>query len=205
MSSAQSEVQNNFRNQRGDLCFISSHPICGSENTGPNAAIPNLFENKLCVVSINEEIKTLYKKEISRIKIFWESIGMKVLNINATIHDEAFSYLSHVPHIISACICNYAYKNPNVRLIKKLSPVIPVGGGFKDMTRIAGSNPNMWLSIFLTNSENIKKAMIDFLEEGKNFIKLLDEVKNNASSQNNARLISWLIESKKIRDKLCSK
>ncbi len=208
MSSTQIEVQNAFLKLRPELKFFSSHPICGTENQGPSAAQKNLFQNKLCLLSrpsSNFKKKLQTKASLMYIKKFWESIDMKTYIIPAELHDEALGFLSHAPHVLSASLSISASRNPIVKKIHKKSPLPPIGGGFRDMTRIAGSNPDMWVSIFTSNSKNIERALREFIVTCSYFLEILCENKELSDLQRKTKLKAWLIKARQAKEKLCPK
>jgi len=136
--------------------YISSHPMCGSEHSGPEAAKEDLYQDKLCIVTKPEKAK---QETVDFVRNFWEAIGSWTLEMEGKEHDETLSYLSHLPHILSTMLVNVAIEN-NVTKKQVGNSAKPItGGGFRDMSRIAGSNPEMWLSIFEENRSHIYNSL----------------------------------------------
>ena len=165
--------------------WIQSHPIAGSEVSGPEHGKDNLFEGKWCII-IKE--KNTLRKNLDILAKFWKKIGSRVVVMKAEKHDRIFSITSHLPHLIAYNLVKSAQdfeKKQSYGLIKYSA------GGLRDFSRIAASNEIMWRDIFFNNKTNISKA-IDL------FIKNLNEFKKDINSKNNKSIIKKLIQSKKI-------
>ena len=139
--------------------YISSHPMCGSEHSGPEAAKEDLYQDKLCIVTKPEKAK---QETVDLVRNFWETIGSWTLEMGEKEHDETLSYLSHLPHILSTLLVNTAIANPVAKKQIEESTKPITGGGFRDMSRIAGSNPEMWLSIFEENRSYVFNSLSDY-------------------------------------------
>ncbi|MCB1141230.1 MAG: prephenate dehydrogenase/arogenate dehydrogenase family protein [Leptospiraceae bacterium] len=152
--------------------YFSSHPMTGSELSGAKNSLAGLYENKLCILTPAE-----HSSESSRIKIqeFWKVLGSHTIEISETDHDEILAYLSHSPHIISSLMVNWVTENPLVLDYNDQSPIPLYGGGFRDMSRIAGSNPEMWEAIIRTNHNSVKKSLIHFQNKLNELILLLEK------------------------------
>jgi len=172
-----------------NISWTSSHPIAGSEVSGPENGKYNLFENKWCVL-IKEKKTNL--KHLNFLSSFWKKMGSKVVIMNSEKHDKIFSITSHLPHLIAYNLVKSAQdfeKKQKYNLIKYSA------GGLRDFSRIAASNEIMWRDIFFNNKKNISKA-IDL------FIKNLNEFKKDINSKNNKAIIKKLIQTKKVRSKI---
>ncbi|WP_440912704.1 prephenate dehydrogenase [Candidatus Pelagibacter sp.] len=171
------------------IAWTSSHPIAGSEVSGPQHGKSNMFEGRWCIL-IKE--KNTIKKNLNFLKKFWEKIGSKVTIMSPEKHDKIFSITSHLPHLIAYNLVKSAQdfeKKQSYDLIKYSA------GGLRDFSRIAASNEIMWRDIFFNNNKNISKA-IDL------FIKNLKSFKSDINSKNNKSIINKLIETKKVRSKI---
>ncbi|TGM68478.1 prephenate dehydrogenase/arogenate dehydrogenase family protein [Leptospira meyeri] len=148
----------------GDLAhnYISTHPMCGSEQVGPEAAIEDLYVDKLCILT---SPKSVSNKSLEWVRSFWEKIGSWTLEMDSKSHDETLAYLSHLPHVISTLLVNVAGSNPTTKKEIMESPKPITGGGFRDMSRIAGSNPDMWISIFKENQVFLRKSIDDLIQQ----------------------------------------
>ena len=174
---------------RKDVCWTQSHPIAGSEVSGPEHGKNDIFEKKWCVL-IKE--KSTKKKHLSILGNFWRKIGSKVVVMTPEKHDKIFSITSHLPHLIAYNLVKSAQdfeKIQNFDLIKYSA------GGLRDFSRIAASNEIMWRDIFFNNKQNISRA-IDL------FIKNLNSFKKDINSKNNKSILKKLIQTKKVRSKI---
>ena len=171
------------------IAWTSSHPIAGSEVSGPQHGKSNMFEGRWCIL-IKE--KNTIKKNLNFLKKFWEKIGSKVTIMSPEKHDKIFSITSHLPHLIAYNLVKSAQdfeKKQSYDLIKFSA------GGLRDFSRIAASNEIMWRDIFFNNNKNISNA-IDL------FIKNLKSFKSDINSRNNKSIINKLIQTKKVRSKI---
>jgi prephenate dehydrogenase len=171
------------------IAWTSSHPIAGSEVSGPQHGKSNMFEGRWCIL-IKE--KNTIKKNLNFLKKFWEKIGSKVTIMSPEKHDKIFSITSHLPHLIAYNLVKSAQdfeKKQSYDLIKYSA------GGLRDFSRIAASNEIMWRDIFFNNNKNISNA-IDL------FIKNLKSFKSDINSKNNKSIINKLIQTKKVRSKI---
>ena len=172
-----------------NVSWISSHPIAGTEESGPNAGFSELFNNKWCILTPSKKAKD---KDIKLLKTFWEKLGSKVDIMEAKQHDYILSITSHIPHLIAYNIVNTTLK---VQDKKKADIVKYSAGGLRDFTRIAASNPIMWRDIFIQNKKNTSK-MID------NFIENLEDLKKAIENEDGKKLEKIFIKTKKIRKEI---
>jgi cyclohexadieny/prephenate dehydrogenase len=171
------------------IFWTSSHPIAGSEVSGPEHGIKNLFLNRWCIL-IKE--KNTNRKHLQILSRFWNKIGSRVSIMDSKKHDTVFSITSHLPHLIAYNLVKTATdfeKQQRFELIKFSA------GGLRDFSRIAASNEIMWRDIFFDNKKNISKV-IDL------FIKNLLSFKKDIHSKNNKSLIKKLVDTKKVRKKI---
>ena len=172
-----------------DISWIQSHPITGSEMSGPEHGKDNIFENKWCVIIKD---KGTNSKHLKFLISFWKKMGSKTVIMNSEKHDKIFSITSHLPHLIAYNLVKSAQdfeKNQNYQLIKFSA------GGLRDFSRIAASNEIMWRDIFFNNNVNVSKA-IDL------FIKNLKAFKRDINKKNNKLILKKLIQTKKVRSKI---
>jgi len=141
--------------------FIAAHPMTGTEKSGPTAADRKLYRGKVIVLCDTEENSG---KHLYFAKDIFRGIGMKIIKMNAKEHDRHAAFISHMPHAVSYALANSVLKQEQKRAILALA-----GGGFRDMSRIAKSTPNMWIDIFEQNSKNLLDATECFIEELQQF------------------------------------
>ena len=137
--------------------FVAAHPMTGTEYSGPKAAIKGLYKDKI-VVLCNTEAND--PKHLQKAKNCFESIGMQIVYMDAKDHDLHAAYISHLPHAISYALANSVLKQEDPKSI-----LILAAGGFKDMSRLAKSNPDMWVDIFKQNKENLLQSIEVFKKE----------------------------------------
>ncbi len=169
------------------LDWIMSHPISGSEVSGPKYGSKSLFINKWCIV-FSDKNKIKQKKLIN----FWKKIGSKVIIMDEKVHDKIFSITSHLPHLIAYNLIKTAQdfqKNQKKDVIKFSA------GGLRDFSRIAASNEIMWRDIFFSNKKNIVSAI-------NLFIKNLESFKKNIENLDDNTLRKKLVNSKKVRKQI---
>ena len=174
---------------RKDIEWTQSHPIAGSEVSGPQHGKQDIFENKWCVL-IKE--KNTLEKNLKMLTGFWKKMGSKVVIMTPEKHDKIFSITSHLPHLIAY---NLVKSAQDFEKIQKYDLIKYSAGGLRDFSRIAASNEVMWRDIFFNNKQNISKA-IDL------FIKNLNAFKKDINSKNNKSILRKLIQTKKVRSKI---
>jgi len=168
------------------ISWIPSHPIAGTEESGPEAGFSELFQNRWCILTPSKKAK---EKDINLLQTFWEKVGSKVDIMEAKQHDYILSITSHIPHLIAYNIVNTSL---NIQDEKESTIVKYSAGGLRDFTRIAASNPIMWRDIFIQNKKNTSK-MID------KFIKNLEELKKAIENEDGKKLEQIFTKTKKVR------
>tara|TARA_B100000941_G_scaffold183059_1_gene131471 strand:- start:39 stop:920 length:882 start_codon:yes stop_codon:yes gene_type:complete len=166
---------------------ILSHPIAGSEVSGPNYGDKELFNKKWCIVINKGE-----KKKINLVKKFWKKNGSKVVVMNAIEHDKIFAITSHLPHLIAYNLIKTAQ---DFQRMQKRNLIKYSAGGLRDFSRTAASNEIMWRDIFFSNKDN----MISSIDK---FIQNLNLIKKNIKNQKDRELKKILINSKKVRKQI---
>ena len=171
------------------LDWITSHPISGSEVSGPEYGTTNLFVKKWCIV-VSDKNKLKQNKLLK----FWKKLGSKVIIMDAKIHDKIFSITSHLPHLIAYNLIKTAqdFQKKQKKDVIKFS-----AGGLRDFSRIAASNEIMWRDIFFNNKRNIVSAI-------NLFINNLNSFKKNIENLDDKTLRKKLINSKKVRQQILS-
>ena len=188
-----SSKENNYKIAKKKLkrgiSWISSHPISGSEVSGPEHGDANLFNDRWCIL-IKE--KKTDKNKLKVLSKFWKKLGSKVVIMDAKKHDIIFSLTSHLPHLIAYNLIQTATE---FEKRKRYNLLNFSAGGLRDFSRIAASNEIMWRDIFFSNKKNISQV-IDL------FIKNLKSFKRNIRANNNKVIIRKLKDAKKVRQKI---
>jgi prephenate dehydrogenase len=185
-------VKNKYNRQHN---YYSSHPMTGSELSGALNSKEDLYYGKLCILTKEENTSEV---SVSKIENLWRYLGSSTIDIPAKDHDEILSYLSHAPHILSSLLVNWANNSDIVKKYTDISPLPLSGGGFRDMSRIAGSNPEMWEAIISTNREAILTCLLAY----KNQLSDLIEILKHDSSHQTGIWKKYFESSKKSRNQI---
>ena len=172
-----------------NIHWIPSHPIAGTEESGPRAGQAEMFQNRWCIIS---PPKNCSEQPIKSLKNLWEAIGSKVKVMTPEEHDEILSLTSHLPHAIAYNIVRTVM---SVEDKLKQEVIQYSAGGLRDFTRIAASNPLMWRDIFLDNSENVSKGIDNFIEK-------LNELKKAVNDKNGDKLYQIFNSTKEVRKEI---
>jgi prephenate dehydrogenase len=153
--------------QKSGAHFVGSHPMAGAEKTGVAAARENLFENAVCVLTPTKKSNA---NAVRKLEKFWQSLGARVLKLDAAQHDLLVSRSSHLPHVVAATLANLVLNPASPKTQAQLCAT-----GFRDTTRIASGSPEMWRDIALANRKNLTKSLGAFVAELEMFQQLLDK------------------------------
>lgn len=152
-------------------CYLATHPIAGTEFSGPKAALANLFRGKTNIICEIE--KTANKQRELGLEIF-SRLGMRITFMDAKSHDKHIAYVSHLSHISSFMLGKTVIeKEQNERDIFDMA-----GSGFASTVRLAKSSPAMWTPIFHQNKENIIDALSEYIDNLSAFKKMMQANKN---------------------------
>jgi prephenate dehydrogenase/cyclohexadieny/prephenate dehydrogenase len=188
--SAKKEVNKIIKNLNlKNINWIASHPIAGTEYSGPEAGFASLFKNRWCIISADKEVA---EDKIKSLENFWSKLGSKTKFMTFNDHDYVLSLTSHLPHAVAYSIVKTAINNED----KFKDDVIQYSaGGLRDFTRIAASDPLMWKDIFIDNSENILKVL-------ENYSKNLNEIKEAIKNKDSKKLLEIFLSTKKVRKEI---
>jgi prephenate dehydrogenase len=127
--------------------FVGAHPLAGSHKTGVKAARADLFRGATCVLVPQDS------SAVGEVRRLWETAGARILLMSARAHDAVVALTSHLPHLIAHALVQAVMKRPEQKLLKAL-----MAGSFRDMTRVASSDPEQWVQIFQANLKNLRQA-----------------------------------------------
>lgn len=175
----------------GDVHFVPGHPIAGTEHSGAEAAFPELYIDRKCILT---PTKRTDARSIDTVRKVWEAAGSKVIVMDADAHDRILAAVSHLPHMIAYTLVN-TVADIEASGVDALSYS---AGGFKDFTRIASSSPEMWSDICAMN-----KAQIVAMIEG--FQARLDSLKKLIKGGDIEGLKRDFERAKTVRDSLLVK
>lgn len=151
--------------------LVPGHPVAGTENSGPDAGFESLFDDRYCILTPTPETS---KDAIARVRKFWEDLGSMVEIMDAEHHDRVLAITSHLPHLIAYTIVGTASDLENqlarehadeTEMVRTNDVIRFSAGGFRDFTRIAGSDPVMWRDVFLNNREAVLEMLGRFSED----------------------------------------
>ena len=135
--------------------FIGAHPMAGSEKTGWEHGSPTLFERRTCFVT---PLAGSDAQALAAVSEFWRGLGSEVVTVDPDRHDEIVAHISHLPQTVASCLCSFlATKDPSWKHY--------AGGGLRDTTRIAASDPQLWRTILEQNRGPVLQALRDYQAE----------------------------------------
>jgi len=169
----------------GQARFIGSHPMAGSEKTGMENAVADLFEDQGCFITPLENSDPTAKEIV---RSFWQDLGCHVLEESPEKHDAIVANVSHLPHLLASALAGY------------LSAAMPdsrqfCGNGLKDTTRIASGDPQMWRDIIIQNRPEIVRAIDAFQDE-------LQRFRAQIANEEDFAVLKTLADGKTFRDQL---
>ncbi|MBZ4666203.1 prephenate dehydrogenase [Mahella sp.] len=167
-----------------DIIFIGGHPMAGTEKSGYHAGNSRLLENAYYILTPPSVCDDEALDKLSRII---RSIGAIPLVMDADTHDEVVAVVSHLPHVLASSLIHFTKEQHNAEHMKMLA-----AGAFRDMTRIAASNPYMWREICMANASAVKRSIDDFIAVLSRFANMLDD--KDAES-----ILSYFIDAKQWR------
>jgi cyclohexadieny/prephenate dehydrogenase len=139
--------------------FIPGHPLAGTEKSGPDAGFATLFENRWCILTPSDGTDA---SETARLTRFWEALGSRVDTMDPAHHDRVLAIVSHLPHIIAYNIVGTA---DDLEFITESEVIKYSATGFRDFTRLAASDPEMWRDVCLHNKDAILEMLSRFSED----------------------------------------
>ncbi|TYC66405.1 prephenate/arogenate dehydrogenase family protein [Stappia sp. BW2] len=139
--------------------FIPGHPIAGTEQSGPDAGFPTLFDHRWCILTPSEDTDP---EALEKLSAFWRACGSDVDTMDARHHDLVLAIVSHLPHLIAYNIVGTA---DDLETVTKSEVIKYSASGFRDFTRLAASDPTMWRDVCLHNKDAILEMLARFSED----------------------------------------
>jgi len=171
--------------------FVGGHPIAGTENSGVEAAFPDLFKGKKCCLTPSKQTNP---SALKKIKDLWTAVGSEVILMESAVHDKTLGAVSHLPHFIAFSLVNFLNDiDQSKERIFDFS-----AGGLKDITRIAASHPVMWKDIALMN----KTQIVDIIEK---YQKELNSFKELIKKEDSNRLFQKIQKARNIQRNIIGK
>tara|TARA_B100001758_G_scaffold247672_1_gene266501 strand:- start:1161 stop:2006 length:846 start_codon:yes stop_codon:yes gene_type:complete len=169
--------------------YVGTHPIAGTEFSGPEAAVNNLFKNKVTIICDKEKSS---KKAYNLTHSMYESLGMNFIYMSSKDHDVHSAYVSHISHISSFSLAlSVMNKEKDEKNILNMA-----GSGFESTVRLAKSNHKMWTPIFIENKKNILEVLNNYIQQLQSF----KEAIINENQEDLSALIKEANSIKKILD-----
>ncbi len=134
----------------GNVRFVGGHPIAGTEESGVEASFPTLYEDHRTILTPTASTS---QQAVEKLRALWEGVGARVDILDPERHDRILADISHLPHLVAYALVNMALESGGVSY---------AAGGFRDFTRIASSNPEMWREICLDNREALLASLDAF-------------------------------------------
>ncbi len=133
--------------------LVPGHPIAGTENSGPEAGFAELFKGRWCILTPPAGTDA---KAVEKVRGLWRAAGMEIAVMPAEHHDRVLAITSHVPHLIAYTIVNTV---SDLESTMRADVIKFAASGFRDFTRVAGSDPTMWRDVFLANKDAVLEMM----------------------------------------------
>jgi len=185
LGSTKQQVIEKIKNHPKRGRYVATHPMWGTEYSGPQAAVRGAYENKAVIICNAQESDA---DALEWVKMMYKKIGMHLLEMEAKAHDLHAAYVSHISHITSFALANTVLqKEKEENAIFELA-----SAGFESTVRLAKSNPAMWVPIFMQNKVNV----LDVLKE---HISQLTRFKESIEKEDNEYLLKLIMDANKIR------
>ncbi len=183
--SVKKSLIDSVKNHKKRKQYVACHPMAGTEFFGPEAAVSELFDNKVNIICNREEN---CQEAIEKTEKLFTCLKMKLIYMNGEKHDKHVAYVSHISHISS-----FALAITVLDVEKEEKQIFNLAsGGFDSTVRLAKSSKNMWSPIFQNNSENI-------LEVLDNYIFQLEKIKSSIKNNNNSEIIEFIEKANQIK------
>jgi prephenate dehydrogenase len=166
--------------------FVAGHPIAGTENSGPAAAFADLYKNRRVILTPTADTDAAAVKRVIEL---WQTVGAEVENMDADHHDKVLAATSHLPHMLAFGLVHCLENMDDIEDVFRFA-----AGGFRDVTRIASSDPVMWRDICLNNQQPILDMMKRYKDE-------LDMLYNALEAGDGEKLMEVFEHAKQTRDK----
>ena len=170
-----------------NVFFIPSHPLAGTEYSGPQSGFGSLFENRYWLIICEKETN-----QTKSLALFFQNLGSIVERVSAEYHDKILAITSHLPHLIAYTIVGTA---SDLESDLKNDVIKFSASGFRDFTRIAASDPIMWRDVFLNNSEAVLEMLQRFNED-------LSDIQKAIRKKQGKKLHSFFSRTRSIRKKI---
>lgn len=184
LGSTKENIANGIENHPKRKNYVATHPIAGTEYSGPESAFASLYQGKVCIICDKEKSNPIALKKVEEL---YNKMQMKLVYMSAKEHDSYLAYVSHLSHIISFALSNTVLdEQKNSKAILDLA-----GSGFASTVRLAKSSPEMWVPILLDNKQHITQAVDDYINH-------LKEIKKSIENNNTQEIFNYLLRANEI-------
>ncbi len=189
VSSTKASILKVIANHPGRSRFVATHPMWGTEYSGPEAAVEGAFEGKVTVIS---GFRDCDADAMQLVENIYRQLGMRVLHMDATAHDLHAAYVSHISHITSFALANTVLEKEKV----EAAIFAMASAGFESTVRLAKSNPAMWTQIFMENRKNVLDVLKEHITQLEKFRECLEKEDEICLSEliGNANKISKILK-----------
>lgn len=168
LGSTKSQLINAVKDHPNRGRYVSTHPMWGTEYSGPKAAVRGAFEGKAVIVCNRNQSDADALRWVERM---YQKIGMRIVDMDAKAHDLHVAYVSHISHITSFALANTVLEKEKVE-----SAIFEIASaGFESTVRLAKSNPSMWVPIFMQNKDNILDVLTEHIDQLSRFKKFIED------------------------------
>lgn len=168
MGSTKAGICERVKNHPNRKNFVATHPIAGTENSGPSAAFAELFLNKVSIIC-DPELSA--PSAVKKVKKIYQNLWTNVSTMSSEAHDKHIAFVSHLSHITS-----FALGQTVLNIEKDEKAIFDMAGsGFESTVRLAKSSPDMWTPIFIQNRENLLNAIDAYEEQIKNMRRMIED------------------------------
>ena len=165
--------------------YVATHPMAGTEYSGPWAAMANLFDSKVCIIADQQESSP---KALDTVQKLYDALNMRVSFMSVSAHDVHTAYVSHLSHVVSFALANTVLdKEKDEKHIFDLA-----SSGFSSTARLAKSNADMWTPIFIQNKDNIVRVTDAFIQS-------VQELRDAIDSMDETAIRSFIDEANRIK------
>lgn len=184
MGSTKRQLAESVKSHKRRRNYVPAHPMAGTENSGPLAALENLFQGKIAIIC-DQELSG--PQHLALVEKMFQSLGMNIAYMTSDEQDHSTAFVSHLPHVVAFALANAVQDKADRNIIFDLA-----SGGFNSTVRLAKSSVTMWHPIFEQNS--------DYLVESLNaYMKHLEQFRNAIQQKNSKRLAELIVNANRVR------
>ena len=187
VGSTKVEICKAVQNHKNRGNFVAAHPMSGTENSGPEAALEGLFKSKICIICDQSDSRP---QHVAMVEKIYHSMGMDIAFMTSDEQDHTTAHVSHLPHITAFALANAVLASNERQIIFDLA-----SGGFKSTARLAKSSPEMWGPIFKQNQDYVVESL-------DVYIKHLEDFKQSLLAEDETHMYDLMRNANRIRETL---